>query len=79
MRTSSNAITLYSSYMIDGVHRREGGHDSGTEEEWIIAEGLYKEHKIRNIALFFKNVDPGKLSDPGDQLKAVLACERTPQ
>src|SRR5271156_2552693 len=31
-----------------------GGFTSGTEEEWALAEELYKTNKIRNIALFFK-------------------------
>ena len=33
-----------------------GGYSSGTEEEWEVAEQLYKETEIRNIALFFKEV-----------------------
>ncbi len=52
------------------------GHTSGTEEEWELAEELYRANKIRNIALFFKNVDHGKLSDPGDQLKRVLEFKK---
>ena len=50
-----------------------GAYTSGTEEEWTLAEQLYRDGQIRNIALFFKSVDPAKLSDPGDQLKPVLA------
>ena len=49
------------------------GHSSGTDEEWELAERLYGEGKIRNIALFFKDVDPRQLADPGEQLKKVLA------
>jgi tetratricopeptide (TPR) repeat protein len=53
---------------------RTGNADKvGTEEEWELAEALYKQAKVRNIALFFKAVDPGKLKDPGEQLKPVLA------
>ncbi|WP_332119469.1 tetratricopeptide repeat protein [Azorhizobium caulinodans] len=52
------------------------GHTSGTEEEWELAEELYKANKIRNIALLFKAVDPVRLADPGDQLKAVLAFKK---
>jgi tetratricopeptide (TPR) repeat protein len=52
------------------------GHTSGTQEEWELAVELYKENKIRNIALFFKDVDPGKLKDPGDHLKPVLAFKQ---
>ncbi len=50
----------------------DGGYSSGTEEEWQLAEQLYKETKIRNIALFFKRVDPAQLRDPGKQLNKVI-------
>jgi tetratricopeptide (TPR) repeat protein len=53
------------------------GFSSGVEEEWRLAEELYQANKIRNIALFFKQVDPGRLRDPGEQLTAVLAFKRT--
>jgi hypothetical protein len=52
------------------------GHTSGTEEEWHLAEELYRADKIRNIALFFKEVEAGKLDDPGDQLKPVIAFKK---
>jgi tetratricopeptide (TPR) repeat protein len=48
----------------------------GTEEEWNLAEELYKEGKVRNIAVFFKNVDPRQMCDPGEQLKQVLAFKK---
>ena len=69
-------------YAVFVLHDRWGsptgnGHTSGTQEEWALAEELYKAGKIRNIALFFKAVDPGKLADPGDQLKQVLAFKKT--
>ncbi len=68
-------------YAVFVLHDRRGsptgsGHTSGTQEEWALAEELYKSGKIRNIALFFKAVDPGKLADPGDQLKQVLAFKK---
>jgi tetratricopeptide (TPR) repeat protein len=68
-------------YAVFVLHDRWGsptgsGHTSGTEEEWALAEALYKEAKIRNIALFFKKVDAGKRADPGDQLKPVLAFRK---
>ena len=68
-------------YAVFVLHDRWGsptgsGHTSGTEEEWIIAEDLYKASKIRNIALFFKSVDPGKLRDPGLQLSKVLEFKK---
>jgi Domain of unknown function (DUF4062) len=64
-------------YAVFILHDRWGsptgsGYTSGTEEEWALVEELYKENKIRNIALFFKSIDAGKLSDPGEQLKHVL-------
>ncbi len=64
-------------YAVFVLHDRWGsptgsGYSSGTEEEWRLAEQLYKEAKIRNIALFFKDVDPRQLRDPGEQLKQVL-------
>jgi tetratricopeptide (TPR) repeat protein len=53
-----------------------GGYSSGTEEEWRLAEKLYKETKILNMVLFFKQVSPTQLRDPGEQLKQVLAFRR---
>ena len=50
-----------------------GGFSSGTEEEWELAEQLYEQTKIRNIALFFKEVASPQLKDPGKQLESVLA------
>jgi len=68
-------------YALFVLHDRWGaptgnGYTSGVEEEWALAEQLYRENKIYNIALFFKTVDPGKLRDPGDQLKAILAFKK---
>ncbi len=45
----------------------------GTEEEWNLAEKLYILGQVRNIVVFFKNVDERQLRDPGEQLKQVLA------
>jgi tetratricopeptide (TPR) repeat protein len=45
----------------------------GTEEEWKLAEKLYESGQVRNIAVFFKNVDERQMRDPGPQLKRVLA------
>jgi tetratricopeptide (TPR) repeat protein len=64
-------------YAVFVPHDRRGsptgsGYSSGTEEEWELAERLYLETKIRNIALFFKQVDLNKLHDPGPQLTKVL-------
>ncbi len=69
-------------YAVFVLHDRWGsatgsGHASGTGEEFERAEALYEDNaKIRNIALFFKEVDPGKLRDPGEQLKPVLAFRK---
>jgi len=68
-------------YAVFVLHDRWGsptgdGHTSGTEEEWALAEELYRANKIRNIALFFKQVDTGRIADPGDQLKRVLAFQQ---
>jgi hypothetical protein len=53
-----------------------GGYTSGTEEEWVLAEELYAQNKIRNIVLFFKAVDPRQMRDPGKQLEAVLSFKK---
>ena len=68
-------------YAVFILHDRWGsptgsGHTSGVEEEWAISEKLYKANKIRNIALFFKKVDPRQMRDPGAQLAAVLAFKK---
>src|SRR4029077_16196390 len=65
-------------YAVFVLHDRWGSppggvFTSGTEEEWALAERLYTANKIRNIALFFKRIDPRQLRDPGEQLKMVLA------
>jgi hypothetical protein len=69
-------------YAVFVVHDRWGTppggstYASGVEEEWALAEELYKANKIRNIALFFKEVDARQLRDPGKQLSAVLAFKK---
>ncbi|MCI0465945.1 MAG: DUF4062 domain-containing protein [Beijerinckiaceae bacterium] len=68
-------------YAVFVLHDRWGtptgsGHRSGTEEEWELAEELYQANRIRNIALFFKEVGPRQLRDPGEQLKLVLAFKK---
>ena len=37
------------------------GATVGTEEEWNLAEKLYQEGRVRNIAVFFKKVDERQL------------------
>ena len=58
-------------YAVFVLHDRWGsptgsGHSSGVEEEWVLAETLYKANKIRNIALFFQAVDHRQMRDPGE-------------
>jgi hypothetical protein len=53
-----------------------GGYTSGTEEEWTLAEQLYRENTLRNITLFFKKVAPRQIQDPGKQLEAVLRFKK---
>jgi hypothetical protein len=68
-------------YAVFVLHDRWGsppgsGYTSGTDEEWSIAEELYNTNKIRNIALFFKEIDPRQMRDPGEQLKMVLTFKK---
>jgi hypothetical protein len=70
-------------YAVFVLHDRWGSppggastYTSGVEEEWALVEELYKANKIRNIALFFKSVDPRQIRDPGKQLETVLAFKR---
>src|SRR5262249_11236225 len=69
-------------YAVFVLHDRWGsetgsGKTSGTEEEWELALELYEKKVIRQICLFFRNVDPSKLNDPGPQLKKVLDFRNT--
>ncbi|WP_158044157.1 DUF4062 domain-containing protein [Skermanella pratensis] len=68
-------------YAVFVLHDRWGSptgptFSSGTEEEFALAEELYRAAKIYNIALFFKDVDQSRRNDPGPQLKAVLDFKR---
>ena len=69
-------------YMVLLLHDRwgtppssDGGFTSGTEEEYNVARECAADNSkpMRNIAVLFKGVDPRQLSDPGEQLKQVLA------
>ncbi|MBP2157723.1 MULTISPECIES: DUF4062 domain-containing protein [Asticcacaulis] len=69
LRTCDFAVFVFH----DRWGSKTGNSDKcGTEEEWELAEQLYETAQIRNIALFFKAVDPGKCADPGEQLTPVL-------
>ncbi|MTW17950.1 DUF4062 domain-containing protein [Rhodoplanes serenus] len=64
-------------YAVFVLHDRWGsptgnGKTSGTEEEWDLALELYAANTIRNIGLFFKDVDAARLRDAGPQLIKVL-------
>jgi tetratricopeptide (TPR) repeat protein len=63
-------------YAVFVLHDRWGSPtgtaSSGTEEEWALVQELYKESKIRNVILFFKNIERSRLCDPGHQLKLIL-------
>lgn len=55
------------------------GYTSGTQEEYKIALESLKDENVpmREIVVFFKAVEPRRLSDPGPQLAAVLDFKRT--
>ena len=68
-------------YAVFVLHDRWGSptgvvYTSGVEEEWAHAVELYEANTVRNIALFFKKVDPRQLGDPGKQLLGVLAFKK---
>jgi hypothetical protein len=68
-------------YVVFALHDRwgsptGGGYASGIAEEWALAEELYRDNKVRNIALFFKKVDSRQLRDPGKQLEQVLVFKK---
>src|SRR5262245_29386301 len=45
----------------------ESRFTSGTQEEFSLAQTLYSQGSIRDIAVLFKGVDPRQLADPGEQ------------
>ena len=53
-------------------------HTSGTEEEYAIAWECHKDAQrpMRELIVFFKAVTPRQLSDPGEQLRRVLAFKK---
>jgi len=56
----------------------DGKFTSGTEEEFHVAQECLADvdRPMRQIAIFFKAVEPRRLSDPGDQLKAVIGFQK---
>jgi hypothetical protein len=83
-RTQSviNQEILKSDVFILALHRRWGQKapdsqfSSYTEEEFYLALSLWKKKKSPEVMVFFKNVDSAFLSDPGSELKKVLAFRR---
>ncbi len=53
-------------------------YTSGTEEEYRLAMEHVQDakHRLRQIVVFFKNINDDKLQDPGEQLRRVLAFRR---
>lgn len=53
-------------------------YSSGTEEEFAIALDCYSnpDHSMQDIVLFFLGVNERQLSDPGEQLRKVLAFRK---
>jgi len=51
-------------------------YSSGTEEEYRVARECLVNGTMRNMVVLFGAVDASKLSDPGKQLKRVLAFRR---
>ena len=50
-----------------------GEYTSGFEEEYELAKTQREREELEEIWLFFKDVPDDRLSDPGDQLRKVLA------
>lgn len=50
------------------------GSSSGTEEEFRLARVCHadEDKQMREIQVFFRSVDPGRMADPGPQLQKVL-------
>ncbi|MFS1946145.1 tetratricopeptide repeat protein [Vibrio lentus] len=55
------------------------GYTSGTHEEYMVALDCLKndEFPMKDIVVFFKTVDPRRMSDPGLQLTAVLDFKKS--
>lgn len=49
---------------------------SGTEEEFALARQLVAKGSMRDLLVFFKEVDAVRLGDPGPQLQKVLNFKR---
>lgn len=52
-----------------------GGYTSGTHEEFELALRCFENRELpmRNVVVLFKEIDPARRADPGEQLRQVLA------
>ncbi len=76
-----NEVLESCDYAVFVFHDRWGsptgnGSKVGTEEEWEIAQGLYKSANIRHMPLYFKAVPETRMKNPDEQLKKVLAFRK---
>ena len=55
---------------------KTGSYSSGFEEEYERAKKLRKKNKIKDIWLYFKEIDKNSLNDPGKELKKVIAFRK---
>ncbi|HZF93653.1 MAG TPA: tetratricopeptide repeat protein [Allosphingosinicella sp.] len=55
------------------------GSTSGTQEEFNLAMRLLEDRSrsMREISVFFRTVEPARLSDPGAQLSAVISFKKS--
>ncbi|MGC2659579.1 MAG: DUF4062 domain-containing protein [Bryobacteraceae bacterium] len=53
-----------------------GQFSSGTEEEYLLARELFRAGNMLDLLVFFKAIEPSRLSDPGPQLQKVLNFKR---
>jgi hypothetical protein len=67
-----NSCDLFVGLLWERWGQPTGGHTSGFEEEFELAKTRRTASGAPEIWLMFKEVDPNKLKDPGDQLKKVI-------
>ncbi|MDF7777806.1 DUF4062 domain-containing protein [Sphingomonas sp. AOB5] len=53
----------------------DGPYSSGFEEEFELSKIRYSKTRAPMMAMFFKDIDPLQLSDPGEELKKVLSFQ----
>jgi tetratricopeptide (TPR) repeat protein len=71
-------VVLWDRWGTPPTNSSQAKFTSGTEEEFEVARECLSspEFPMRNIIVLFKAVDDSKLSDPGEQLKAVLKFKK---